>query len=258
MSRIARILFLMGVLIVSGVLSCSNVAGGGKKLSEISLQNGKKLVEANDSDLSKQEKQRIQQIAEKLAVRYVNNRNPDQVKIPEEIISFFYNGLIHLKKSTIPEAKKVTDEYVLIAKTPANPREVLLWADKSASWLDAWRNGETKTGVSEIDQLIEEFGLTLSEYREFTTTSPGAFASMEADHAINVYAVGDAFMSLEEIKKAGPDGLLTGGRDVKAKIKDNYLVLDITVGSGDCPAGCINKINQKFRIFSDGQVELVD
>ena len=246
---------LLASVILLTITSCNNMLNPQSEKSQIEFDD-KTMVSADTTGLSSEILDRLQRIAEILAVRYVNERASSETVIAEEIVSYFYNGLVHFYKSDSPEAKEMTSNYTLMAHAPGNPREVLLWADKSMSWVDNWRNGETKTGIAEIDALLEKFDLRLERYREFSVTEPGAVAEMQSPKPINVYAVGKAFSRQKEIKKAGPDGYLTGGRNVKGTVKENHLLLDVTVGSGDCPSGCINKINHQFRIYSDGRVEL--
>jgi len=253
-----HIFFLIIILILVIFGSCNSVSDVEPELDEISLGNGQTLEQVDDSSLSSDEHTRLQTIAEKLAVRYVNEQSPEETEIPSKVVSFFYSGLVYLEKSDLEEAKTVTDEYSLMARNPANPREVLLWAFKSEPWLDNWREEKTETGVEEIDNLIEQFDLSLKRYRELDVVSPGAIATLEAGSPINGYAVGKEFASLEMIEKGATDAVFTGGRNVGAQIKSNYLLLDVTVGSGDCPAGCINKITHKFGVYSDGKVKLMD
>ncbi len=253
-----HIFFLITICTLIVFSGCNGVSDVQSDLGEISLGDGQILEKVDDSNLSSDEQNRLQTIAEKLAVRYVNEQSPQETEIPSKVVSFFYNGLVCLEQSDLEEAKTVTDEYTLLARNPASPREVLLWAFKSEPWLDNWRAGKTETDVEGIDNLVEQFGLSLEQYREFDATSPGAVATMKAEKPINGYAVGKEFASLEMIEKGGPDAVITGGRNVKAQIKNDHLLLDVTVGSGDCPSGCINKVNHKFGVFSDGEVKLMD
>lgn len=249
-------IYVLAVFFISFSLGCDDVTRLSGDKTMIDLDDGSRIAKASDESIPAEKQQNYKHIAEKLAVEYVNSNNPTQTSIPENVVDFFYNGLLHLYSSGLNEARLITREYRMIARSPADPREVLLWTDTSKPWLDNWRQEITLTGIDEIDELIERFNLSLFEYRELSITSPGAIAHMRSDEPINVYAIGKAFENLQEIERAGPDVLLTGGRDVEATVSKDYLLLDITVGSGDCPAGCINKINHQFKIFSDGTVEL--
>ena len=252
---IKNTIYLLAPVILLAVTSCNNTVNPQPEKPQIELGD-QTIVSADPTDLSSETQDQLQRIAEILAVRYVDERAPRETAIAEEVVDYFYNGLVHFYKSDSPEAKEMTSNYTLMAHAPGNPREVLLWTDKSTSWVENWRHGETKTGVTEIDALLEKFDLRLDRYRELSITETGAVAEMQSPEPINVYAVGRAFSKQQEIEKAGPDGYLTGGRNVKGTVKEGYLLLDVTVGSGDCPSGCINKINHQFRIYSDGRVEL--
>lgn len=249
--------FLPILLLVMATIGCNNSDLLNSDGEFVALNDEVKILKANDSDLSKEEKELVQKISESLAVRYVNEQHPDETEIAPLIVDYFYNGLVHFYNSDLEEVKTVTDEYSLVVPAPADAREVLIWVDLSQDWLDSWRNGQTQTGVSEIDELIAKFDLQLVRYRELEHTTNNAVANMKSGNPLNVYAVGALFSELPQIENAGPDGYLTGGRNVKAEVNANYLLLDITVGSGDCPSGCINKINYQFRVFSDGRVEIV-
>jgi hypothetical protein len=237
---------------------CESTSGFQPGIDEIGFKGEGTFKQAHDSKLSSEERGEMQKVAEQLAVRFVNKRSSGKTEIPPKVVSFFYNGLVYLDISDAEEAETVTDQNTLLAADPADPREVLLWVDKSEPWLGRWRAGKTKTGVSEIDNLIEEFDLELAQYRELDARSLGAVGTMRSDSPINGYAVGNKFAVLSQIDKAAPDEAITGGRDVIAQIKADHLLLDVKVGSGDCPSGCINKIEHTFKIYADGEVKVVN
>lgn len=253
--RLRELLIVLFAMMLA--ISCDNADHLSVEEEFVILNEDNKIVKADKSAISSGEQEHIQKIAEKLAVRYVDRKNSEETSIDPAIVNYFYNGLVHLYNSELDEAVTVTDEYTLIAGVPASPREVLVWVDSSKIWLDdSWRAGKTETGISTIDEIIGEFNFELKQYREYSHVSDKVMAEMESDRPLNVYAVGKLFSDLPQIEDAGPDGVLTGGRDIKAEINGGVLLFDVTVGSGDCPSGCINKINHRFRIFSDGRVEL--
>jgi hypothetical protein len=225
----------------------------------VHLNEDYKIVKADRYNLSAEEKENISEISEKLAVRYVNRERPEETAIDTAIISYFANGLTHLYNSNLSEAVTVTKEYTLIAGNPASPREVLLWVDSTKTWLDkSWRAEKTETGISAIDEIIKEFDLVLKKFREYAHVSDKVVAEMRADRPLNVYALSKLFDEVTEIAEAVPDVVLTGGRDIEAQVKETGLVFDVTVGSGDCPSGCINKINHRFKISPDGNIEVIE
>lgn len=246
------------LLLPTVILGCNNSDLMDTDGEFIDLNGEAKILKADQASLSSEEQKQIQKISESLAVRYVNEQNPSETEIKTNIIDYFYNALIHFYISDLEEVKTVTEEYGLVVGTPTKVREFLVWVDLSQQWLGSWRNGEVQTGVPEIDELIDQFDLELERYREFQNTTENAVATMKSDRPLNVFAVGGMFGALPQIESAGPDGYLTGGRDIEAEVKENYLLLDVTVGSGDCPSGCINKINHTFQVAPDGEVKIIE
>jgi hypothetical protein len=249
----------MGLFIMVVALSCDHLGHLRVEEDFVHLNEHHKILKADIYDLSSEEQEHSQKIAEKLAVRYVDREPPQKTVIDTAIVGYFFNGLTHLFNSDLPEAVTVTEEYTLMAANPASPREVLVWVDSTKTWLDkSWRAEKTETGISAIDEIIEEFDLALKKIREYAHVSDEVMAEMRADYPLNVYAVGELFDEVPEIAKAAPDAVLTGGRDIKAEVKEPGLIFDVTVGSGDCPSGCINRINHRFKISSDRNIEVLE
>lgn len=152
---------------------CDSLTDVQQEKQTIKLANGSTLIEANDGNLSLDKQQDYQEIAEKLAIRFVYKRNPRQTAIPNEVVLFLYSGLVHVHNSKLHEAEVFTKEYRIMARAPARPRGILLSTKKSKPWLDNWRSGKTKTGIPEINVLLEEFDFSLERYREFSTSDDG-------------------------------------------------------------------------------------
>lgn len=239
-------------------LGCENtlIRTSEKDISMLNDATG--MVKANQEDLSEEVKKRYHNIGEALAARYVNKIAPEIKIIPEEIVEHFYNGLVHLYNSDLEEARMVTKDHELFIGNPMNSRDVIITVREDESWLDNWKSGKTKTDVAVIDMLIDEFKLGLIDYEELSSIGL-VHVEMRSNSVINVFSAGKFFSSLKQIKDAKPRiNIITGGRSMKALVFNDRIELDITVGSGDCPAGCIYLINHKFSISHDGEVELVN
>lgn len=243
------------VLVCFAVMySCSNVTGQSESSADFTWNNRLNMAAANDQELSEEQKNHYRMDAEKLAVRYVNAKDSTHIVIPHDLIDLLYNGLVHIFNSNLPEAELVTRTYEIHAGNPASPREILVFADSTAPWLNAWRNGETQTGNADVDELIDRFNLSLVEYNELVHTLETSMATLRADNAINVYAAGRQFQELPDIKHAGPD-IRTDGSDISVLFFDNHLRYSFSYGFGDCPAGCINKHTWSLNVYLDGTVE---
>ncbi len=244
-------LVLLLMFLISG--SC-NVVGNSENSGFLDWQNGENIVPADDELLSSEEQAQYLKDAEKLAVRHINKQDSTQTEIPQGLVDLLYNGLVHIALSDQPEAVLVTKEYNVHARMPVNPREIIVYADTTAPWIDAWRNESTETGNTQVDALISEFDFTLVEYRELANVLPTAMATLRSDRAINVYAVGQLFEQLEDIESAGPDGV-TDGSDISVLFFDDHLRYTFEYGYGDCPSGCISSHRWHFEVHKDGSVK---
>lgn len=214
------------------------------------------MARAHDANLSEERRSRYRKDAEKLAVRYINNRDSTQTEIPPELVNLLYNGMIHVVNADLPEANEATNpDYKVHALTPPQPRAVVVYVDTTAPWLDAWRDSTTQTGNGDIDELLSRFDFSLSEYQQFESSDTG-IAKLRSDRPINGYAVGRLFESLEYVKRAGPEQV-TDGSDISVLFFDNYLRYAFVYRWGDCPSGCINQHAWHFKVYEDGRVAFI-
>lgn len=232
--------------------SCT-VIGDSGNIVPIDWQNGESITPADDTQLSSEQRELYRKDAEKLAVRYINERDSSQPEIPQELVELFYNGLVHIALSNHAKAEEVTETYEVHARMPVNPREIIVQADTTAEWISAWRNETTETGYEELDTLLEQFNFTLIEYRELKHVSSTAMVTLRSDRVINGYAVGRLFEELQDIENAGYDGV-TDGSDIRVIISDDHLQYTFDYGFGDCPAGCIGNHRWHFEVYKDGEV----
>lgn len=236
------------------ITSSCNVVGNSENSGFLDWQNGENIVPADDGLLSSEDQAQYLKDAEKLAVRHINEKDPTQTEIPQDLVDLLYNGLVHIALSDDAKAVEVTEEYDVHARMPVNPREIIVHADTTAPWIDAWRNETTETGNADVDALIEQFNFTLVEYRELANVLPTAMATLRSDRAINVFAVGQLFEQLDNIESAGPDGV-TDGSDISVLFFDDHLRYTFEYGYGDCPSGCISSHRWHFEVHKDGSVK---
>lgn len=232
--------------------SCT-VVGDSGNLDPIDWQNGENIIPADDELLSSEQRNLYQKDAEKLAVRHINRLDSTEADIPQELVDLLYNGLVHIALSGHPKAEEVTETYEVHARMPVNPREIIVQADTTAEWIDAWRSGKTETGNEELDALIDRFNFTLAEYREFKHVLPTAMATLRSGEIINGYAVGRLFAGLHDIESAGYDGV-TDGSDIRVNFFNDHLLYTFDYGFGDCPAGCIGNHRWQFEVHKNGDV----
>lgn len=248
---ITCLILLLSLTIVS---SCGDLIGSSDSAEAMNWNEGGGIAPADDQHLSEEQRERYRQDAEKLAVRYINDRDSTQTAIPENLVALLYNGLVHVVNSDHPKADEATEEYEVHARAPASPREILVFADTTAPWVDAWRAGETETGNRQIDKLVNEFNLDLVDYSELSNVLSTSMATLRSNRAINVFAVGRLFEELNDVESAGPDHY-TDGSDISVLFFDDHLRYSFEFGFGDCPSGCINRHIWHFNVHEDGTVE---
>lgn len=250
-------LYRFSLLLIAAILitsSCSNLVGNSERSSAIEWQKGEDIVQANDDHLSEEQQELYLEDAEKLSVRYINEKDPTQTEIPQQLIDLLYNGLIHIENSDNPEAEEVT-EVEVHARLPYHPRQIEVKVNTSAPWIDAWQNGTTNTEYDRVDELIDQFDFTLVDFLELKSSPNISFATLRSDRALNVYAVGRLFEDLDYIERAGPSEISGDGSDIGVLFFEDFLRFTFEYRFGDCPAGCIGSHTWHFRVYRDGTVD---
>lgn len=248
---------LLIVLTSITIGACSGFLGNSEESNSTDWEQETGIIPGNEQQLSEEQQQAYHLDAERLAVRFINNTDSTRTTIPDKLITNLYNGFVHVATSDHEKAQQATGEYQIHTRRPHDPRSILVFADTTASWIEAWRNGQTQTGNSEIDQLINQFNFELTDYAEFEQTAPTGRATLQSDSAINGYAVGRLFEELEDIENAGPDAV-TDGNEVNVLFFNNYLRYFFELRYGDCPSGCINSHVWIFNVNRNGTVEFLD
>src|SRR5207247_33965 len=111
----------------------------------------------------------------------------------------------------------------------------------------ALRGGALPTGNTQVAQLLDRFGLTLAS---FSFDVP----VLRARQPLNMAAVAVLFEGIPGVLSAAPNGLFGDGDDVRASAAPNGWRLEYSVGSGDCPAGCLARHAWTFLVTPDGNV----
>ena len=227
-------------------IGCESVTTGPGSFNPINWENGELIIPANEGNLSPETKAQYQTSAKKLALRHIYKHHPNTLEIPEPLVNLFYNGLIHVAKSSDPRAKFVTREQNIQASQPASPYEIMVVADTldASKWLDSWRNGISMTGHTDLDPLMVLYGYELKAFHELSSMD-FSIAILRTDKLLNGYASGSLFQSVEGITSAAPEPVFYAGfrKDIEAEIFEEYLLLHFIGG------------NSKFRVYSNGHVE---
>lgn len=112
----------------------------------------------------------------------------------------------------------------------------------------------TLTGNAEIDAIIRAYGLELEFFSRFPTDQR---AVLFAPAALNIAAVADQFAAVAGVEFAEPFAILGDGNDIRANDTAGGLVLEYSVGFGDCSSGCRSRHTWRFLVDGAGGVSYV-
>lgn len=248
------------IVIFAIFTSCEELTDTGGVQTPIEWENSPGIVEAEDGNLPDSVKSELEKSARELALRAVIEQDSTTLEVPENLVQTFYNGLIHILKSGIPQAEQAAEEFGVRARPAFKHNEVLVYPDTSeaSDWLNAWRNGETFTGNSSIDELIEKYDLTLKNFSELQSQTV-ALAVLQSARFVNPIPIANDFAKLPVMSDSytGVNMLVGDGSDITADIQQAVVRYRFEYGWGDCPAGCISRHFWDFGVTAEGDVDFL-
>ncbi|MBC8141082.1 MAG: hypothetical protein H7Y38_06540 [Armatimonadetes bacterium] len=152
--------------------------------------------------------------------------------------------------------------YPQVATIEARPeydlRTVLVAIPPTAPFLQNWLRGETATGDAGIDALLTEFAPESVESVGSPIEGGTYYFTLKFGQSLNMVKLAERLRAASAvIVAADPNRFAGDGDDIvrdDAAGKKRYIW---SRGSGDCPAGCINRYSYTFEIAADGTVILV-
>ncbi len=180
-----------------------------------------------------------------LTLRFAANRGDWSITLSEEMQETIYNGLL-----TIYQARHLaTRDSVMIihhihASPAPDPYNIIVTYDSSASWDEAWREGDILTGEAELDSLILRYHLTLTVYYNW---EPDRGAILTLAEPLNTFALSFCFMDIAKIRQACPLRTVKN-TDIHAAYKENYWDFFF------CKDSNAGYLLYRFRVWKDGEV----
>jgi len=206
---------------------------------------------ADDSTIPELRRERYREAAARLAARELP---PDAgPELPAALVESFYARLVLVDNARELAARDTVVEVYGI--TPLRPvvRSLAVGVDRDAGWIHAWRAGQPLTGEAAVDELVRRFGITVDRCYDFASVDYTSCA-LTTERPVFVPGLARLFGPLDRVRYAEPNGLVGDGNDLAATREADAVVLAYSVGSGDCPAGCIHRRFWRFRVFDDGRV----
>lgn len=162
-----------------------------------------------------------------------------------EALAAVYHAAEHLNA-----ADKVINDHKIHTLQTRSLNSVILYIDSSYEWTQEWVAGNTLTGNSDVDKLINTYNLTLK-----TVMDGGDWLVLEAANTLNTGALAKAFEMIEGVSLASPDGVVGDGDNITMLEYGTEIVLQYSTGEGDCPSGCISHKYWNFKVYEDCEVE---
>jgi hypothetical protein len=190
-----------------------------------------------------------------LALRHVNEfmpRHRDDVDLPVELTTSFYNALLRVHAFAHPARDSVIERY-RIGIFPNPPvREIIVGVLESEAWVQRWRDGNRLTGNASIDRLMERHGLIVQRF--YGAGTGQQFVALRAPQPLNTAALARRFEGLPGVRWAEPNGYVGDGADIRAEQRNGGWRLAYSYGFGDCPAGCTGRTTWVFEVEANGTV----
>lgn len=186
--------------------------------------------------------------ATRLAVRSASAALPDSLRTPEISADSVASYLAALTAvwSLSGEAR---DSVVTLHEIHTFPEpdltDLVVGPVSGSTVAVAWAAGRRLTGEPGIDALLNAYGLVLVSYDDGLGTP---WAVLRAPVPLDVAALGARFGGLPGIRYAQPNEPIGDGDDIRARASGGELLLDYSVGFGDCPAGCIHRTTWTFAV----------
>lgn len=116
--------------------------------------------------------------------------------------------------------------------------------------------GSIPTGNESLDRLLETYAF--DSVRTFRSYPDFPWLGVVSDNQYNLIPIQQEFRQLPQIQETDIDKLCIGdGPDITMSRNQAAAFLTFSIGSGDCPAGCIYHKYWKFRI-SNGRAEFAE
>jgi hypothetical protein len=192
--------------------------------------------------------------ASRLALRDLQSNGYTGIQIPSEAVQPYYDALVSVYNATaLPARDTVVDVYGI--HTFGNPvtRSLLLWLLGSEDWVQRLARREVPTGEPSIDTLLARYSLSLATVH--VLYDGDVLVTLAPPEALNIEALAALFRGIAGVRFAQSNNMFGDGNDIDGSIEESRVLLDYSVGYGDCPAGCINRRFYHFAMDEDGTVE---
>lgn len=188
-----------------------------------------------------------------LALRELIAGGFHDIRIPADTVQPYYDALVLVYNATLlPARDTVVDVYRIHTFGQPSIRRLYLLVPDTQQWAQRLAHDSLPTGNAGIDQLLAEYGMSYDHAFVMSSTQEFLIV-LRSTEPLNMPALASRFAEIPGVR-AGQDGLLGDGNNITGT-RDDVLLLDYSVGYGDCPAGCTARRVYHFGVHSDGRVD---
>lgn len=132
--------------------------------------------------------------------------------------------------------------------------EMLVQVDTSVFWVKEWQTGNSVTGMPIVDTLMASFGFVLQDFYQWNS---GDFALLGTDQILNLLPLLETFKDIDGVVEAFENSVVGDGDDIRFQQESGFATLEYSIGSEDCPSGCLSREIWTFRVYPDCVVEYI-
>lgn len=192
--------------------------------------------------------------ANRLALRELEARGYDGITIPPDAVQPYYAALVLVHHATgLPARDTVVDIYGIHTFPYPATRNLFMIVAGDQEWAQRLVRDSVPTGNAVVDQLLSDYDLSF--YRVSNMSTGELFITLRSAAALNMDALAPKFLAAPGVRGAAPDHGCCDGDDIDGSIDEARVLLDYSVGYGDCPSGCIGRRAYHFAVNADGTVE---
>src|SRR6266853_1247900 len=188
----------------------------------------------------------------RLALRDLLANGFSEVPIPQDAVRPYYNALVLVYATALPARDTVVDVYRIHTMGPAT-RSLLLQLLGNEPWVQHLARREIPTGDPTVDTLLTRYSLSVGS--AYTMQNGDVLLTLAPPEPLNMQALAGLFHGITGVRFAEPNNLVGDGNDMSGLIDGSRVLLDYSVGYGDCPSGCIARRFYHFAVHEDDTVE---
>jgi hypothetical protein len=206
--------------------------------------------------------------SKRIALRHIwstDSVNRNEPIIHQTTIDTFMNALVAVHNvQNMPARDSVIDMYHVHIDYDITMRHFSLTADTSSSWLAPLRDSILPCGSSIVDSIHTEFGLTVTDYDDFTWfTQPRNYhrVSFKSDTDLNLVGLSSVLLNNSTILTANMDEIIripeASSDDIRGKVFPDHVELTYKK--------CFTKSEMclairfwVFKVYYDCSVEFVE